>query len=346
MRFIKSLLFLLFISVFGSTSAQDIHWSLYNMSPLTLNPANTGAFNGTFRIGGIYRDQARSVLKSNAYVTPSFYVDAPIIMVGKKSWLGVGGMMYNDEAGSANLSNLAAMASAAIHIAADKKAKTIFSFGLQAGTVQRRIDLSDPNNVRFEDELNGSVVSGGSPDRSANVDDSKSYFDVGLGALLTSKINKEMDMRIGLGVRHLLSPKYNLDSSTNDDDEAKLKPLVTLHGLFNIGLNEKWTLSPSFLFHTISGANNIQVQGMMGYHLNEKKDMTFKFGAGYRLRDAAEVLLGLDYKQFKFGVSYDATLSGLSDVNNSFGGFEIAASYIAKIFKKPPVKPVIHCPRF
>jgi len=316
------------------------------MSPLTLNPANTGAFNGTFRIGGIYRDQARSFLNSNAYVTPSFYVDAPIIMIGKRSWLGVGGMMYNDEAGATSLSNLAALGSAAIHFAADKKSKTIFSFGLQAGTVQRRIDLTS-SDVEFADELmTGGVGIGASPDRSANVDDNRSYFDLAIGALLTSKLNKGMDMAVGLSVKHLLSPNYNLDNSTDGDDQAELKPLLTLHGLFNVDLNEKWTLSPTFLFHSLSGANNIQVQGMMGYHLNEAKDMTFKFGLGYRLRDAAEVLLGLDYKQFKVALSYDATLSGLNDVNNSFGGFEIAASYIAKIFKKPPVKPLIHCPRF
>jgi len=88
----------------GLVQAQDIHYSLYNMSPLSLNPAHTGAYNGTYRIGGIYRDQYRSIT-SQQYSTPMIYVDAPILTVGKKQlhWLGVGGMFYQDNAGLAAL---------------------------------------------------------------------------------------------------------------------------------------------------------------------------------------------------------------------------------------------------
>ena len=69
-----------------------------------------------------------------------------------------------------------------------------------------------------------------------------------------------------------------------------------------------------------------------------------RFGAGYRLRDAAEVLVGAYYKDFRIAASYDVTLSELKDRNNTVGGFELAVSYIGKIFKEPKVKPVIFCP--
>ena len=64
MKFIKTLLFFLTVFFCQDIVAQDIHWTMYDMSPLTLNPANTGAYEGTFRIGGIYRDQYNSI--SNA----------------------------------------------------------------------------------------------------------------------------------------------------------------------------------------------------------------------------------------------------------------------------------------
>ena len=53
MKLVKPLLFFSLIFCFGTLQAQDIHYSLFNMSPLSLNPAQTGAFHGTFRIGGI-----------------------------------------------------------------------------------------------------------------------------------------------------------------------------------------------------------------------------------------------------------------------------------------------------
>lgn len=52
---------------------QDIHFTMYNMSPMTLNPAMAGKFEGTFRIGGIYRDQWASVI-ANQFRTPSAWL--------------------------------------------------------------------------------------------------------------------------------------------------------------------------------------------------------------------------------------------------------------------------------
>ncbi|MEM6964514.1 MAG: type IX secretion system membrane protein PorP/SprF, partial [Bacteroidota bacterium] len=82
------------------------------------------------------------------------------------------------------------------------------------------------------------------------------------------------------------------------------------------------------------------------YHLNEEKDMTLNVGLGYRLRDATKFIVGMDYKQFRVGAAYDLTVSDLRDADGVPGGFELGASYIAKIYKKPDVKPVIFCPRF
>ena len=111
--------FILF-AITGTVQAQDIHYSLYNMSPLTLNPAHTGAYNGTYRIGGIYRDQYRSIT-SQQFSTPMIYIDAPIATLGKKQlhWLGIGGMFYQDNAGLAALKTNSFQLSAALHLALD-----------------------------------------------------------------------------------------------------------------------------------------------------------------------------------------------------------------------------------
>ena len=58
----KKLLFLFSILFTGSALwAQDIHFTQFYMSPMTTNPANAGKFEGTARIGGIFRGQWASV---------------------------------------------------------------------------------------------------------------------------------------------------------------------------------------------------------------------------------------------------------------------------------------------
>ena len=98
MKFAR-LLFLFFIvfALNNTTNAQDIHFTQFDMSPITLNPAMSGAFKGTFRIGGIYRDQWASVIE-NQYRTPSFYIDVPAFRgFGKKDWVGIGVSFLNDQ---------------------------------------------------------------------------------------------------------------------------------------------------------------------------------------------------------------------------------------------------------
>jgi len=105
MKFLSGMLIVLMIGV-GELKAQDIHYTQYELSPMTLNPALTGAYEGTFRVGGIYRDQWSSVL-NNQYVTYTLYGDLPVIRgFGKNDWFGAGILLTNDRAGSASLNHI------------------------------------------------------------------------------------------------------------------------------------------------------------------------------------------------------------------------------------------------
>ena len=98
LKYIKTAVAALFLTT--SAMAQDIHFSQFGLSPLTLNPALTGAYEGTFRIGGIYRNQWSGIVKSGGYTTPSIYLDAPIVRgFGKNDWLGAGLVVLQDKSG-------------------------------------------------------------------------------------------------------------------------------------------------------------------------------------------------------------------------------------------------------
>jgi hypothetical protein len=61
--------------------AQDPHYSQFFASPLTLNPANTGNFNGSLRVATNIRNQLSEF--QNAYSTKTISLDAPIFQIIK-----------------------------------------------------------------------------------------------------------------------------------------------------------------------------------------------------------------------------------------------------------------------
>lgn len=341
------LLFVFLLTVsFGTLQAQDIHYSLFHMSPLTLNPAQTGAFSGTVRIGGIYRDQWASFLR-NQFTTPSFYADAPIMRGFRpRDWVGVGFMVYSDKAGTGKLRTNASMLSASYHLALNKEGSTILTLGLQGGSVQRRFDIGS-EDLKFEEEFDISIGGGGaqsSVDRGGDGQEklNSSYLDFNGGLMLRSELNDEMNLELGVAFGHVTSPKYGLLDSLSSNVKRPIR--TNAHGRLKIGLTDLWSITPGFLWQNTGGANEIAIQNWVGRKVNE--DFTLNAGLAYRFSDAAEVLIGADYKDLRVALSYDVNVSSLNEVSNYQGGFELAAYYIIKIFQKPNVKPAILCPRF
>lgn len=358
----KKLLFLFFLSLLGTALwAQDIHFTQFYMSPMTMNPAMAGKFEGTARIGGIYRGQWASVMNvaRDQYKTPSIWVDAPIIQgFRKRDWVGIGFMVFQDKTGSAALVHSAAKLGAAYHLGLDKKGNTVLSIGGHYGGEQRKVD---ENKLRFEDGLLAAPNPSDPNSYGASVEDNRilgnaKYSDIDLGIVFSSRLNKMMDFNIGFSMYHMFKPNYSLISGgggggpnpnpTPQQGLAKLPRRSVAHGQFNIKLTDKWDVSPRFLFQTMNGNDEILVQGLAGYLFNEEKDITLNMGLGYRLSDAVNVLLGVKVKDLTVGLAYDINTSDLRTVSNYRGGFEIAANYIIKIYKPAVVKPKVLCPRF
>src|SRR5258705_7917997 len=105
---IRIVLLVFFIQVAGSNilNAQDLHFSQWFNSPLVTNPANTGFIpDADYRLGANYRNQWSSVM-SVPYKTISAFADAQVFRDRlENGWLGLGGMILNDKAGSGSLTS-------------------------------------------------------------------------------------------------------------------------------------------------------------------------------------------------------------------------------------------------
>lgn len=338
------------ILAFGFLSAQDIHFTQFNMSPMTLNPANTGGFEGTVRLGGIYRSQWTSILSSNQYETPSGYVDAPIIRGFRKAdWIGVGLMLFQDNVGAGRLIHSASKLGAAYHIGLGKNRNTVIAIGGHYGQDVYRIN---DENLQFEDGfVNGGYDQTMSVDNNAIPDGEQApkanFSDIDAGLAISSKLNQTMDFKLGFSMYHIGQSRFSLLSAGGGATSTYRQARRSIfHGTFNIKTNDRVTISPSFIYQTMAKQDEIMVQALGGYLFNPEKEITLQAGIGYRLGDAVNLLAGAKIKALTVGIAYDVNTSGLNNDTRYRGGFEIAANYIIKIYKKASVKPKILCPRF
>ena len=97
--------------------AQDLHFSQFMNSPLVTNPANTGFIpEGDYRIGVNYRNQWSSIM-AIPYKTMSAFGDIQTMNNDDNTgWLGVGGLVLRDVAGSGNLTSTKIYGSVAYHL--------------------------------------------------------------------------------------------------------------------------------------------------------------------------------------------------------------------------------------
>lgn len=330
----------------GQSHAQDIHFTLHQMTPLAFNPANTGGFYGTYRISGLYRDQYRSVLGNAAYTTPTFSVDLPVIRGFKETdWVGVGMFFYSDKSGSGGLTQSSFKISAAYHWAMNKKGNNILTIAYQTGAVQH--EVKNPEKLIFEDQLVQGVET--SVDQAIIDKMKKGFLDHVGGLKFTSKLNKTDEMTIGVAAGKFGQPDWSLLTMGGN---YRVDPRVHAQiGLSRL-MSDKVRFSPNISYQKIMGspANTLVVQGMIDYLHSKEKGLVLKGGLGYRsgagIGDAFQLMLGADIKVIRVMLGYDINISPLSAASSGQGAFELAAQYVGTIYKRPNPDPIIFCPRF
>ncbi len=104
---VRKILYSLFLSMLlGKAYAQDPHYSQFFSSPLTLNPAFTGKFSGTYRLAGNYRNQWPSI--NNAFTTSTFSADVHLLqdqIPNNDTW-GIGLAGYSDNSSNGALNSI------------------------------------------------------------------------------------------------------------------------------------------------------------------------------------------------------------------------------------------------
>ena len=326
-------------------TAQDIHFTNFQLAPMSLNPALTGDFHGTLRGGAIYRDQ-----NTQGYNTIGAGLEFNIpFALRKQDWITIGAEFVQDKeriikginVNQITQTNLAL----AYHFAIDKKYRNVITAAVQYKIMSSKFN---PSGLTAYKELqNSSLVN---PTISGLVTPSdgskgKSIKDW-VGAIgLHSKFRKKDFLKTGISFAHILHIDKSVLSQNTTGSADVLPTRITGYVASEFFLSKSISIQPTAYFQYQSPFSEIALQTLVGIELKPEKNIKINPGLGYRIGDAVEFLFVMDFGKFKGGVSFDLTTSKYKSGKGIQNGLEFGLSYTTTIIKKPKVKPVIFCPR-
>lgn len=316
----KRLLLLLGLVYFlQNAKAQDLHFSQFFNSPLTTNPANTGFIpEGDYRLGINYRNQWSAIM-SVPYKTMSAFGDAQI-MTNKEAtgWIGVGGVILRDVAGSGNLTSTKVYGSVAYHQMIN--AGSLISLGFNAGWANKQINVS---NLKFPDQFDGKFFDNKLPTSVALDNNNISYLDIQAGLNYAYFPNDHIYINGGFSVHHINRPRESFfNPQPGIDNRLSRRYIGFLNGSFK--LNDQWIVNPNIYYTNM--ARSSELTGGLNAHYNLSGDGEYQLIGGlyYRHKDAVIPLIGVGYKDITATFTYDATLSGLTKYNGTRGAYEFS----------------------
>jgi type IX secretion system PorP/SprF family membrane protein len=300
----------------GDLFAQDPEFTQFYANPLYLNPA----FAGTARCPRIclnYRNQWPGI--TGTFVTYSASYDQHIDGISG----GLGFLFTNDRAGQAtiNTTNISGIYSYQLNITREFSMKV----GLQATYAQKSVDWSKLNFGDMIDPRRGFVYN------TTEVPNVTSRTNVDFSAGLLGYSRRYF---FGFAVHHITEPDEGFLG------QSKLPMKYTGHAGAVIPIGGRYGdsgISPNILYQKQGDFQQLN----LGIYFNKGPLVG---GAWYRNQDSFILLLGFQQDLFKFGYSYDVTVSKLT--NATAGSHEL--SFQMQFECKPKKKKfrTVSCPSF
>ncbi len=317
-RFLHSFLTACSILLLISVHGQDLHFSQFMNSPLTTNPANTGFIpDGDYRLGINYRDQWSSIM-TVPYKTMSAYGDVQLLKDRfENGWLGVGGVVLKDVAGSGNLTSTKLYGSVAYHQMLGYS--SLLSLGFNVGYANKQINTS---NLKFPDQFDGKFFDNKLPTSVALTRNNIGYLDMQVGMNYAYFPTDKVYVNAGFSAHHVNRPKETFFEAENVDNRIPMRFIGFLNA--SLMLNEQWIINPNAYVSTQAKAMEIVAGANAHYNLSGDGESILIGGLYYRYKDALIPMVGLGFKSFTFSFTYDATMSSLKDYNGTRGAFEFS----------------------
>ncbi len=312
-------------------NAQDIHFSQFYMSPMTLNPALAGNTHD-IQANANYKNQWGSV--TSPYKTIAVSVDGRLTKKDNaKSGFWVGALnFYNDKAGDASLGTTQLNATCGYYITTSEKSALGVAF--QGGFANRSIN---PGVLTWGNQYNGYSLDPTLPSMEPAETNSVFYWDLGGGINFSFQENErymtgndQFKFDLGFAFFHVPRPEYSFYGG-----EEKLNMKFSAYWQALIGIaNTNLSIVPGFFYYRQSPAKEVFMGTSFKYLLVESSRVTglvkgsaLNLGAYYRTSDAIVATLLYEWNKYSIGISYDFNVSDLKDASSGKGGIEISLRF-------------------
>ena len=303
-----------------AVNAQDLHFSQWFNSPLTTNPANTGFIpEADYRLGVNYRNQWSSIM-SIPYKTMSIWGDVQLLRDRIESgWLGVGGVILRDVAGSGSLTSTKIYGSVAYHQMISEA--HLLSAGFNVGWSNKRINSAD---LKFPDQFDGRFFDSKIPTSVVLDNPSVNYFDVQAGLNYAFFPNEFLYVNGGISAAHLNRARESFFDTDIDNTDNRISMRYTAFANASYKLNDDVIVNPMAYYTRQASSSELVAGGNLQYNLSGDGESQLIGGLYLRPGDAVIPVIGFQWKNLRLMFSYDATTSSLKDYNNGRGAYEFA----------------------
>lgn len=317
---------LVFLLNINHALAQDIHFSNWQMSPINVNPANTGRFDGNGRLIFNYRNQWKSV--PVPYNTFSFGSDFNLNKSIIKKTNEAVGIVFNHDAsgdGKYQITDVKVPVNHKFSINADTSLQV--SVGFVLGLTNININS---NKLSYDKQWDGDAYNSGLNNGESFVRQSKTFGDVGLGTVIEKSFTPKIHATVGYSINHLNQPNVSFYNTA-------LVKLRIKHSEF-LQLKYNFSNISSVMFEYYGNQQQKFRENILGltyfYTVDPKTNTTLNFGILTRIKDALIATAGLQYNSTRIQASYDYNYSQFKAATNGRGGFELSVIYI---WSKPKV---------
>jgi len=303
-----------------AVNAQDLHFSQWFNSPLTTNPANTGFIpEADYRLGVNYRNQWSSIM-SIPYKTMSIWGDVQLLRDRIESgWLGVGGVILRDVAGSGSLTSTKIYGSVAYHQMISEA--HLLSAGFNVGWSNKRINSAD---LKFPDQFDGRFFDSKIPTSVVLDNPSVNYFDVQAGLNYAYFPNEFLYVNGGISAAHLNRARESFFDTDIENTDNRISMRYTAFANASYKINDDVIVNPMAYYTRQASSSELVAGGNLQYNLSGDGESQLIGGLYLRPGDAVIPVLGFQWKNLRLMFSYDATTSSLKDYNNGRGAYEFA----------------------
>ncbi|MBT8231839.1 MAG: PorP/SprF family type IX secretion system membrane protein [Saprospiraceae bacterium] len=313
------ILILVFVGLFNVLNAQDERFSQFFAIPIHMNPALAGAYDGTYRMTVIHRDQWNNNLET-PYKTFAAGGDTRFNLdfnSARKDHVGIGLFFTSDRVAEFQANTNKISGYFAYHKKLTERNPSFIGGGIKVGVIQKNINY---DNITFQDQFN-QINAFDNPTQETLPPNNIGFFDVSLGLNYFINVNKTAKYYVGFAAHHLTNPNVSLfarleNPNPNLDLSETLESKYVFHMSMDRKLNITTEIQPRIIYQK-QGENNQLSIGSNVQHNFKDSNTGLVFGLWTSGKQDLESfhlesitpLLGVIQGAFIFGFSYDIPLT-------------------------------------